>query len=302
MRSRRRSSRSSARPAASSETQTGSGSGFIYDADGCILTNRHVVEDARHAAGRQLNDGRIFEGTRLRHRHPHRPRDRDDRRHGPAHGPDRRLGRPPARPAGDRHRQPAGQLREHGHHRRRLRARPADPGLRLSQQLGAARTTSSRPMRPSTPATRAGRWSTARGQVIGINTAVDHGAQGIGFAIPIDVAKPIMEQAIAGEAARPAVDRRVLRRRSSPALAEVAGPAGRLRCARSAARGRTGGRRSPGALLKRPACSEGDIITAIDGEQIGPGIDLSMLIRRALAGGHGHVEASFATTRRARSR
>ncbi|MGH2358286.1 MAG: S1C family serine protease, partial [Candidatus Limnocylindria bacterium] len=42
------------------------------------------------------------------------------------------------------------------------------------------------------------------GQVIGINTAVNTAAQGIGFAIPIDVAKPIMEQALAGqELARP---------------------------------------------------------------------------------------------------
>jgi S1-C subfamily serine protease len=37
------------------------------------------------------------------------------------------------------------------------------------------------------------------GQVIGINTAVNQEAQGIGFAIPIDVAKPIMDQALAGE-------------------------------------------------------------------------------------------------------
>jgi S1-C subfamily serine protease len=44
----------------------------------------------------------------------------------------------------------------------------------------------------------------ALGDVIGINTAVATGAQGIGFSIPIDIAKPIMQQAIAGQAlARP---------------------------------------------------------------------------------------------------
>lgn len=37
------------------------------------------------------------------------------------------------------------------------------------------------------------------GQVIGINTAVNEDAQGIGFAIPIDVAKPILAQALEGE-------------------------------------------------------------------------------------------------------
>jgi 2-alkenal reductase len=37
------------------------------------------------------------------------------------------------------------------------------------------------------------------GQVIGVNTAVSQDAQGIGFAIPIDVAKPIMQQALDGK-------------------------------------------------------------------------------------------------------
>jgi serine protease Do len=37
------------------------------------------------------------------------------------------------------------------------------------------------------------------GRVIGITTALASSAQGIGFAIPIDIAKPIMQQALAGE-------------------------------------------------------------------------------------------------------
>jgi serine protease Do len=40
----------------------------------------------------------------------------------------------------------------------------------------------------------------ATGAVVGINTAVATDSSGIGFAIPIDIAKPIMEQAVAGEA------------------------------------------------------------------------------------------------------
>ena len=35
---------------------------------------------------------------------------------------------------------------------------------------------------------------------MGINTAVATDSSGIGFAIPIDIAKPIMDQAVAGEA------------------------------------------------------------------------------------------------------
>jgi S1-C subfamily serine protease len=39
----------------------------------------------------------------------------------------------------------------------------------------------------------------ANGSVIGINTAIATNSNGIGFAIPIDVARPIMAQAVAGE-------------------------------------------------------------------------------------------------------
>jgi S1-C subfamily serine protease len=57
----------------------------------------------------------------------------------------------------------------------------------------------------------------AVGDVIGINTAVATDSNGIGFAIPIDIARPIMQQALAGdELARPyigvryvAIDRQV---------------------------------------------------------------------------------------------
>jgi serine protease Do len=46
----------------------------------------------------------------------------------------------------------------------------------------------------------------ATGAVIGINTAVERDSTGIGFAIPIDIARPIMAQALAGEPlARPYV-------------------------------------------------------------------------------------------------
>jgi S1-C subfamily serine protease len=39
----------------------------------------------------------------------------------------------------------------------------------------------------------------ASGRVVGVTTAEAQTAQGIGFAIPIDIAKPIMQQALAGE-------------------------------------------------------------------------------------------------------
>jgi len=46
----------------------------------------------------------------------------------------------------------------------------------------------------------------AAGAVVGINTAVERDSSGIGFAIPIDIARPIMAQALAGQPlARPYV-------------------------------------------------------------------------------------------------
>ena len=39
----------------------------------------------------------------------------------------------------------------------------------------------------------------ANGAIVGINTAIATNSNGIGFAIPIDIARPIMEQAVAGE-------------------------------------------------------------------------------------------------------
>ena len=84
----------------------GVGSGVIYDSNGWILTNRHVVADASKLTV-ELKDGRQFPGTRLRHRHPDRPRDRQDRRDRPAGGADRPLRRPQGRPARGRDRQPA---------------------------------------------------------------------------------------------------------------------------------------------------------------------------------------------------
>jgi S1-C subfamily serine protease len=39
----------------------------------------------------------------------------------------------------------------------------------------------------------------ANGNVVGINTAIASNSNGIGFAIPIDIARPIMDQAVAGQ-------------------------------------------------------------------------------------------------------
>ena len=113
---------------------------------------------------------------------------------GPADGVDRRLVEAQGRPDDDRHRQPA-----RAPTRARSRAASCRRPAGASTSTAARSTTSSRPTRRSTRATAAGRSSTPGGNVIGINTAIAANANGIGFAIPINIARPIMEQALAGE-------------------------------------------------------------------------------------------------------
>jgi len=108
----------------------------------------------------------------------------------------------------------------------------------------------------------------AGGRVIGINTAVaDDGTEGIGFAIPINIARPIMEQAIAGkELTRPWIG--VFYEPVTPALA-----------ARSALPLDYGvlvrqspGSTDPAVVADSPAADAGilagDLITAVNDERI----------------------------------
>jgi serine protease Do len=113
------------------------------------------------------------------------------------------------------------------------------------------------------------------GQVIGVNTAVSTSAQGIGFAIPIDVAKPIMQQALDGEElVRPWIG--VYYTPVTPAMAEQ----DELPVEYGALIGTTGDEPAifPGSPAEAAGLQEGDIIVAIDGDQISAETDLSMLI------------------------
>ncbi len=69
----------------------GMGSGFIVDANGVILTNAHVVDDADEVTVR-LVDKREFKAKVLGKRQDHRHRGDQDRREGPAGGQDRQSG------------------------------------------------------------------------------------------------------------------------------------------------------------------------------------------------------------------
>jgi serine protease Do len=119
------------------------------------------------------------------------------------------------------------------------------------------------------------------GQVIGVNTAVSQDAQGIGFAIPIDVAKPIMQLAVDGKPlARPwigvyyqPVTKQLADERDLPSDSGVVIDSTDNRPAVF-----------PGSPAERAGLKEGDEIVAIDGEQIDADRDLAEQILRHMPG------------------
>ena len=166
---------------------------MIYDANGWILTNRHVIADAAKLTV-ELKDGRQFPGT--------------------VYGIDTltdlaivkidQTGLPTA-PIGHSDGLKVGQLVvaigsplgtysfsvTSGIVSGKGRTITLDDGKRISNliQTDAA----------INPGNSGGPLVDASGAVVGINTAVATDSSGIGFAIPIDIARPIMDQALKGE-------------------------------------------------------------------------------------------------------
>jgi 2-alkenal reductase len=107
----------------------------------------------------------------------------------------------------------------------------------------------------------------ATGRVIGVSTAVTQAGEGIGFAIPINIARPIMDQAIAGkELTRPWIG--VFYEAVTPALVSRLG----LPVDYGVLVGRSTGSGEPAVVDGSPAAvagiRDGDLITAINDERI----------------------------------
>lgn len=168
----------------------GLGSGFVIDTEGHILTNAHVVNQA-DTVEVSFADGRTFEGTVL----------------GEDPVTDIAVVRVPAEDL---------QAVEFGDSQR---LQPGQWAIAIGNPLGLQETVTvgviSGTERSSSavgvadkridfiqtdaainPGNSGGPLLNARGQVIGVNTAIIQGAQGLGFAIPIDTARQIAEQLI----------------------------------------------------------------------------------------------------------
>jgi S1-C subfamily serine protease len=116
------------------------------------------------------------------------------------------------------------------------------------------------------PGNSGGPLADAGGAVVGINTAVASDSSGIGFAIPIDIAKPIMAQAVAGQPlSRPwigirfvSIDQQVKKER---ALSVDAG-------ALVTNTGGTGPAVQDDSPAAKAGILDGDVVTAINGIKI----------------------------------
>jgi S1-C subfamily serine protease len=178
--------------------ETGIGSGIIYDTAGWILTNRHVVGDATTVTV-DLNDGRQVQGT--------------------VYGVDTLTDLAIVKiTATDLHAAPIGDSSQ---------LQPGATAIAIGSALGTFTNSVTSGVisalgrtltvtDPSSgerrrlrnliqtdaainPGNSGGPLVDISGEVIGVSTAYAEGAQGIFFAIPINIAKPIMAQAVAGE-------------------------------------------------------------------------------------------------------
>jgi S1-C subfamily serine protease len=177
----------------------GVGSGIIYDADGWILTNRHVVAGADRVDV-ELQDGRVFEDQRV-----YGIDTLTDLAIVKIDGTDL-----PVAPIGDSSTLKAGQLAiaigsPLGEFTNTVTSGVVS-ALGRDIQVADGETGQPRQLRnliqtdaAINPGNSGGALLDSGGNVVGVNTAVAGRAQGIGFAIPINIAKPIMQQALAGE-------------------------------------------------------------------------------------------------------
>jgi S1-C subfamily serine protease len=171
----------------------GVGSGVIYDNRGWILTNRHVVADSETLLV-ELKDGRDFEGT------VYGIDTLTDLAIVKIEGADL-----PVAPVGDSSELRVGQLTiaigsPLGTYSNTVTSGIVSAtGRTITVEDGTVLRNLIQTDAAINPGNSGGPLLDAIGNVIGINTAVARDSNGIGFAIPINIARPIMQQALAGE-------------------------------------------------------------------------------------------------------
>ncbi|MGC8634829.1 MAG: S1C family serine protease [Candidatus Limnocylindrales bacterium] len=258
---------------------TGVGSGIIYNPNGWIVTNHHVVAGATNNQVQvQLKDGRTLTGS--------------------VYGLDTLTdlaivkisgSNLPAAPIGDSGSLQPGQLAIAIGSPLGTFTNSVTSGIisALGRQIQVTDDQTGQPVTlhnliqtdaAINPGNSGGALVNAAGQVIGINTATASTAQGIGFAIPINIARPIMAQAVAGQPlTRPwigihftSLDPQTQQQLKTPLdYGAFIGPA-------SATAGQP--LVEPGSPAAQAGLKAGDIITALDGQRVDVAHPLDMLL------------------------
>ena len=174
--------------------ETGVGSGVIFDSNGWILTNRHVVQGGQ-TFDVELKDGRVLSGT--------------------VYGIDTLTDLAivkvdatdlPTAAIGESDALEVGQLVVAIGSPLGTYSNSVTSGIVSAKGRTITTDGSTKPLTnliqtdaAINPGNSGGPLLDADGNVVGINTAIASNSNGIGFAIPIDVARPIMAQAVAGQ-------------------------------------------------------------------------------------------------------
>jgi S1-C subfamily serine protease len=263
----------------SSLPDTGVGSGVIFDSNGWILTNRHVVSGSDKITV-ALKDGRTFTGT--------------------IYGIDTltdlaivridATGLPTAA-MGDSSTLQVGQLAIAIGSPLGTYTNSVTSGIvsALGRSITIGTTSLNNLIQTDAsinPGNSGGPLVDANGTVIGIDTATASGAQGIGFAIPVDIAKPLLQQALAGEKlARPwigiryqAITPTLVKERTLPIdHGALVGPG----------QDQTGASLpaiSPDSPASKAGIKDGDVVTSIEGMTIDTEHPLDSIITRFAPG------------------
>jgi S1-C subfamily serine protease len=173
---------------------TGVGSGVIYNSNGWILTNKHVVEGG-DKFDVELKDGRVLAGT------VYGIDTLTDLAIVKVEGKDL-----PTAAIGESDALKVGQLVVAIGSPLGTYSNSVTSGIVSATGRSITTEGSTKPLNnliqtdaAINPGNSGGPLLDADGNVIGINTAIASGSNGIGFAIPIDIARPIMAQAVAGQ-------------------------------------------------------------------------------------------------------
>ena len=262
-------------------TQEGAGTGIIVNADGLVLTNRHVIPENVSKVSVITADGTVYEDVEVVDRDTFndiafvRIKGGKDLKPAP-------LGDSDKIKVGDKviaignalgvfdHTVTSGIISGTG------RPIVAGDGAQSEQLQNLLQTDAA-----INPGNSGGPLVNINGEVIGVNTAVAGGAENIGFAIPINDVKPVVDSVVStGQIVRPYLGVRYIM--LTPAIAEE------LDLEQSVGAYVTADAGQPAVLSGSPAEKAGlkveDIIIEIDGEKVTRDKPLAVIVGRRSVG------------------